>query len=80
MLSKVFSEIEKARSFSRTGFSLKIKSGGFLLSHTGNSAVSSALVGLTSVFGMGTGVTLPTKPPENLKYQKIFKSLIMTIE
>ena len=28
-------------------------------------AVSSAPVGLTSVFGMGTGVTLPTISPEN---------------
>jgi hypothetical protein len=45
--------------------SFRDQSGGFLLSHTGNGAVSSAPVGLTSVFGMGTGVTLPTKPPEN---------------
>jgi len=31
--------------------------GGDLLSHTATRAVSSALRGLTSVFGMGTGVT-----------------------
>ncbi len=40
-------------------------SGDFLLSHTVTRAVPSAPAGLTSVFGMGTGVTLPTKSPEN---------------
>src|SRR5205814_9363656 len=39
--------------------------GDFLLSHTVTRAVPSAPAGLTSVFGMGTGVTLPTKSPEN---------------
>ena len=39
--------------------------GDFLLSHTVSHAVPSAPAGLTSVFGMGTGVTLPTKSPEN---------------
>ena len=39
--------------------------GDFLLSHTVSRAVPSAPAGLTSVFGMGTGVTLPTKSPEN---------------
>src|SRR5207253_9579272 len=44
--------------------------GGFLLSHTVARAVPSAPRGLTSVFGMGTGVTLSTQPPENLiKFQ-----------
>ena len=38
--------------------------GGFLLSHTVARAVPSAPRGLTSVFGMGTGVTLSTQPPE----------------
>ena len=33
--------------------------GGDLLSRTASRAVPSALAGLTSVFGMGTGVTLP---------------------
>src|SRR5207245_2049360 len=40
--------------------------GGFLLSHAVARAVPSAPRGLTSVFGMGTGVTLSTQPPENL--------------
>ena len=39
--------------------------GGFLLSHAVAHAVPSAPRGLTSVFGMGTGVTLSTEPPEN---------------
>ena len=39
--------------------------GDFLLSHAVTRAVPSAPAGLTSVFGMGTGVTLPTKSPEN---------------
>ena len=39
--------------------------GDFLLSHAVSHAVPSAPAGLTSVFGMGTGVTLPTKSPEN---------------
>jgi hypothetical protein len=39
--------------------------GGFLLSHAVARAVPSAPRGLTSVFGMGTGVTLSTEPPEN---------------
>jgi hypothetical protein len=38
--------------------------GGDLRSHTVTRAVSSALRGLTSVFGMGTGVTLAVLPPE----------------
>jgi hypothetical protein len=41
--------------------------GDFLLSHTASRAVPSAPRGLTSVFGMGTGVTLSTKSPENSK-------------
>src|SRR5207247_8561668 len=38
--------------------------GVFLLSHAVARAVPSAPRGLTSVFGMGTGVTLSTQPPE----------------
>ncbi len=38
--------------------------GNDLLSHTPAGAVSSALEGLTSVFGMGTGVAPPVTPPE----------------
>ena len=44
----------------------RINPGDFLLSHAVSRAVPSAPAGLTSVFGMGTGVTLPTKSPENL--------------
>src|ERR1044071_4674986 len=45
---------------------MRINPGDFLLSHAVSRAVPSAPAGLTSVFGMGTGVTLPTKSPENL--------------
>ena len=47
----------KEKPATRAGFSKKC--GGDLLSHTASRAVPSALVGLTSVFGMGTGVTPP---------------------
>jgi hypothetical protein len=40
------------------------KSGGVLLSQGVYPQVPSALAGLTSVFGMGTGVTLSPWPPE----------------
>ena len=40
------------------------KSGGDLLSQGVSTQVPSALVGLTSVFGMGTGVTPPPSPPK----------------
>ena len=40
-------------------------SGGVLLSHTDDRAVPSALEGLTSEFGMGSGVAPPAMPPEN---------------
>ena len=42
------------------------KSGGVLLSQGRSSQVPSALEGLTSVFGMGTGVTPPLWPPKDL--------------
>jgi hypothetical protein len=41
------------------------KSGGDLRSHIVSHAVSSALEGLTAVFGMGTGVAPPPGPPES---------------
>src|SRR6267142_2168157 len=50
--------------------------GDFLLSHTVTRAVPSAPAGLTSVFGMGTGVTLPTKSPENFSEISNFRSQI----
>ncbi len=43
---------------------LREKSGGVLLSQGLSSQVPSALEGLTSVFGMGTGVTPPPWPPK----------------
>ncbi len=43
---------------------LEIKSGSVLLSHTVARAVPSAQEGLTSEFGMGSGVTPPPLPPE----------------
>jgi hypothetical protein len=45
---------------------IKKASGGDLLSHIVTDAVPSALEGLTSVFGMGTGVSPPPLPPESL--------------
>jgi hypothetical protein len=45
---------------------LKQISGDDLLSHAVARAVSSALRGLTAVFGMGTGVALSAKSPEKL--------------
>ena len=40
-----------------------MEAGSYLLSHTLAGAVPSAQQGLTSVFGMGTGVTLALSPP-----------------
>ena len=42
-----------------------IKAGGDVLSHRVSSAVPSVLEGLTTVFGMGTGVTLPLNRQPN---------------
>ena len=42
----------------------KMESGSDLLSRAVSSQVPSALKGLTSVFGMGTGVTPSLSPPE----------------
>ncbi len=46
-----------------------VESGGDLLSRTVTSQVPSALKGLTSVFGMGTGVTPSSLPPEMVSYK-----------
>ena len=46
-------------------------SGDDLVSHKVALAVPSALRGLTSVFGMGTGVTLSVRPPKNLRVFKM---------
>ena len=48
-----------------------IYSGDDLLSHAVTHAVPSALEGLTSVFGMGTGVTPPLSPPKTEKSMTI---------
>ena len=45
-----------------------MESGGDLLSRAVTSQVPSALKGLTSVFGMGTGVTPSLSPPEMVSY------------
>ena len=44
----------------------RAKSGGVLLSQGVYPQVPSALTGLTSVFGMGTGVTLSLWPPKSV--------------
>ena len=51
------------------GRAFDINPGGDLRSRAVTRAVSSALQGLTSVFGMGTGVTLAVRPPGNLKFE-----------
>jgi hypothetical protein len=59
-------ENKKGRErFGRCGL-LNLNPGGDLRSRVVSSAVSSARQGLTSVFGMGTGVTLAVRPPGNL--------------
>ena len=47
------------------------KSGGVLLSQGPTSQVPSALEGLTSVFGMGTGVTPPLWPPKSVVNSRV---------
>ena len=54
----------KRRSLLKAGFFLIIYPGDDLLSHTVTRAVPSALKGLTSVFGKGTGVAPSLWPPE----------------
>ena len=51
-----------------------MESGGDLLSRTVTSQVPSALKGLTSVFGMGTGGTPSSLPPEMVSYFCDFRS------
>ena len=52
------------KSLSSYGKALYIIPGSVLLSHTVTHAVPSALESLTSVFGMGTGVSSLLSPPE----------------
>ena len=49
---------KKAREANFAGYFFGNNAGSDLLSHTLSHAVPSAVSGLTSVFGMGTGVTL----------------------
>ena len=52
-------------------------SGNVLLSHTAARAVPSAQQSLTSVFGMGTGVTSALSSPESCyKYIKTLKMIV----
>lgn len=58
--------VGKRRRAEPYGSALREKSGGVLLSQGRSSQVPSALEGLTSVFGMGTGVTPPLWPPKSV--------------
>ena len=55
--------VEKSERPGSFGPGAVIYPGGYLLSHAVTSAVPSAQEGLTSVFGMGTGVAPPAMPP-----------------
>ena len=52
-------------------------SGGDLLSRAVTSQVPSALKGLTSVFGMGTGVTPSLSPPEMVNIFRQARSVVL---
>ncbi|BAM06882.1 hypothetical protein LFE_1196 [Leptospirillum ferrooxidans C2-3] len=58
-------ELKKGPEPVEDGNRPNIYSGSVLLSHNLAVAVSSALEGLTAVFGMGTGGSPPAWPPEN---------------
>lgn len=55
---------KKARFVPKSG--LKIEAGIVLLSHSLTTAIPSPLAGLTSEFGMGSGVAPPLKTPAKL--------------
>ena len=55
----------------RTTGSQKEKPGSDLLSHAVTSIVPSALMGLTSLFGMGRGVSPSVKPPGISKFEAL---------
>ena len=66
---KVVQSAKKKRHQRNANDVLNKKPGLVLLSHTAARAVPSALKGLTSVFGMGTGVALSlTRPENNIRY------------
>jgi hypothetical protein len=54
--------------------------GGDLRSRAVTRAVSSAQQGLTSVFGMGTGVTLAIRPPGNWKSKLSSRKTAMSFD
>ena len=58
--------IKKPASVKGRAWCYEIKSGGVLLSHAVAHVVSSALPGLTTEFGMGSGVAPALWPPETL--------------
>ena len=60
-------------------FSDRLNPGDDLPSHAVSHAVLSALEGLTSVFGMGTGVTPPLQPPETLLLVPSGRNLLATL-
>src|ERR1700756_5286487 len=53
----------------KSGLFVDANAGDYLISHTLSRAVPSAQRGLTSVFGMGTGVTLAVCSPANLLWR-----------
>ena len=56
-----------------------VGSGGDLLSRAVTSQVPSALKGLTSVFGMGTGVTPSSLPPEMVNIFRQVRSVVLFV-
>ena len=67
------SNLEKVKKIKKTpppsrrrGCCYENKSGGVLLSHAVTHVVSSALQGLTTEFGMGSGVAPALWPPETV--------------
>ena len=73
---------QKRLRFLGAFFALKFNPGGDLRSRAVTRAVSSARQGLTSVFGMGTGVALAVRPPGNsiLEIQNYFSEFRSTTE
>src|SRR6185503_12730434 len=58
---------------------LEDKWGGVLLSHPVSRAVPSALEGLTSLFGMGRGVSPPPKPPQ-FEFDNRYETRVHTLK
>ena len=56
---------------------LNFNPGDDLVSHAVARAVPSALRGLTSVFGMGTGVTLSARSPETFQNLRVVDNSIL---